>query len=163
MVSQSVNGSEEKKTQKELMCVALFKPGVYLCVYVGVFGGGGGGGGVTPFFFFPGVVGGRRGVGWGGGGSGVEALVALSSLTASHRAKGWSLGCFHPRKKKKRTGGVGRGSGVDSVLSGGNFHLFFSPPILLFLQGLFFGVNTACTGGWDGVVFGGREEMEGGV
>lgn len=31
-VSQSVNGLEEKPTQKELMCVALFKAGVFVCV-----------------------------------------------------------------------------------------------------------------------------------
>lgn len=32
-VSQSVNGSEKKPTQKELMCVALFKAGVFVCVH----------------------------------------------------------------------------------------------------------------------------------
>lgn len=30
--SLSVNGSEEKPAQKELMCVALFKAGVFVCV-----------------------------------------------------------------------------------------------------------------------------------
>lgn len=30
--SQSVNGLEKKPTQKELMCVALFKAGVFVCV-----------------------------------------------------------------------------------------------------------------------------------
>ena len=30
--SLSVSGSEEKPTQKELMCVALFKAGVFVCV-----------------------------------------------------------------------------------------------------------------------------------
>lgn len=31
-VSQSVNGLEKRPTQKELMCVALFKAGVFVCV-----------------------------------------------------------------------------------------------------------------------------------
>lgn len=31
-VSQSVNGLEKKPTQKELMCVALFKAGVFVGV-----------------------------------------------------------------------------------------------------------------------------------
>ena len=32
-VSQSVNGLEKKPTQKGLMCVALFKAGVFVCVH----------------------------------------------------------------------------------------------------------------------------------
>lgn len=46
------------------------------------------------------------------------------------------------------------------TLCGDNFHLFFSPTILLLLQRLFFRVNTACSGGWDGVKLGGGERFK---
>lgn len=145
--SKSVSQMVWRRSQhKRSWCVWLFSGLQFLCVFVGNAYVCVSGGETTPFF-----RGSLGSGGWGGGWQWGGVQGALSSLIASW-AQSPSQGAGHfavfTEGEKRR----GRRRMWRS-LRGDNFHLSFSPTILLLLQRLFFRVNTACRGGWDGVAW----------
>lgn len=81
---------EEKPTQKELMCVALFKASVFVCLVMCMCWWGE----TTPFFRGSLGVGDRGGLtmGWR---VGCINKLPHSKLSAVTEPRGWSFRCFH--------------------------------------------------------------------